>query len=354
MENKVRIVTYCSWKSIGSILQSYAISHTLKKLGYENTLWLEEWNRSMFRETPRTFKTLLKKVAQTPLNKKIKASHKKRLNFISKHMNAEYFSHYDEFLQKAHQNQGDIYLAGSDQIWSPNVCDPIYFLEFAKKEHCISYAASMGKTELNHNSTAFFEDKLSHFDFISVREKECADALSPLTDKDISVNIDPTFLLDTDDWRKIEKEYKLGQSTDYILVYMLYWEHSCNEKINMLKKNTGLPVYAICSSLSRINADKYLYDVGIEEFLWLIDHAKYVVTSSFHGVAFSILFRKKFAAVINPNSPSRIENLLNVLAVPRVSIDELDRTDNFAYDAVSANIKKEQKRSIEYLREAIG
>jgi hypothetical protein len=192
---------------------------------------------------------------------------------------------------------------------------------------------------------------LHAFDHISVREQECLNALAPLTDKDISVHIDPTFLVDVEVWRGLEKNYKV--KGPYILLYMLYWDDSFKKQIIALKKRTGLPVYAVCPDMSRVYADRHLYDVGVEEFLWLVDHAEYVVTSSFHGVAFSILFQKKFAPMINPRMPSRIENVLNVLGVPKVGMEELDSTDHIDYEAVAANIEKEKQRSIAYLKEAI-
>lgn len=351
MKTKVKIITYCHWKSIGSILQSYAISKTLKDCGYENEVWLEEWNRTLW-SFPRTLKELLKRLCRMLWSRKIKIAYQKRMSFISEHINVEYFPQYEAFRHRACKNQGDVYLAGSDQIWNPDRCSPLYFLDFASGNRRVSYAASMGKTEISSDKEEYIGNMLQKFDYISVREKECVKVLQRITDQKISVHVDPTFLIDTETWRALEKPRK--ERAPYILIYMLYWEKACKDQIIALKKRTGLPVYAICPDVSRVFADKYLYDVGVEEFLWLVDHAEYVVTSSFHGVAFSILFRKKFAAVINPKMPSRIKNALDVLSIPLVSIDELDRTNNFTYDGLALNIEKERQRSIKYLEEAIG
>ena len=134
---------------------------------------------------------------------------------------------------------------------------------------------------------------------------------------------------------------------------MIYWHPSCKNQIKELKKKTGLPVYAISSGLSRVYADKYLFDVGVEEFLWLVDHAEYVVTSSFHGAALSTIFNKKFAAVINPASPSRLENLLTALSLPLVDIADLAETTRFDYQTVNRRIREEKEKSIHYLKKAI-
>jgi hypothetical protein len=351
MKKKVNIVTYCAGGSIGSILQAYALTHTLQENGYESAVWLEDWNRNLHIRKPRSFMDHIKKVYKSIYGKRILSAHQKRMAYISAHMETEYFPNWEAFQQKALENPNHIYLAGSDQVWNPDKVNPIFFLDFVGTSKRISYAASMGNTRITSEKAEQMRKWLHAFDHISVREQECLNALAPLTDKDISVHIDPTFLVDVEVWRGLEKNYKV--KGPYILLYMLYWDDSFKKQIIALKKRTGLPVYAVCPDMSRVYADRHLYDVGVEEFLWLVDHAEYVVTSSFHGVAFSILFQKKFAPMINPRMPSRIENVLNVLGVPKVGMEELDSTDHIDYEAVAANIEKEKQRSIAYLKEAI-
>ena len=351
MKKSVKIVTYCTWKSIGSILQAYAMTSVLNSLGYDSELLLEEKNRSPERNKSNGLKALFKHCLEFFIEKKIDIAYKKRTTFINKNINVTYCENPEKLICDFVEDSSCVYLAGSDQIWNPKACNPFYFLDFAKNNRCISYAASMGNTNISQDKISFFKDKLTNFDYISVREKECANIISKLTSKDISVNIDPTFLVNTDVWRTLGKSYNL--KGNYILLYMLYWDNSYKEQIIKLKKNTGLPVYAICNGLSNVYADKSLYDVGVDEFIWLIEHAKYVITSSFHGVAFSILFRKKFTPIINPKLPSRIENVLDILGVPYVTVSELDSTTKFNYDSIFKNIERERQKSINYLKEAI-
>lgn len=352
MKKQIRILTYCTCTSIGSILQSYALTKALRDCGYESSVWLEAPTQSSQNKKCFSLKNLVKYVCRIPCKGKIQKAHQKRQSFISGEMKVEYLPDVKAFEEKAREHKDDVYLAGSDQIWNPDNCNPLFFLNFVSDSTRISYAASMGQTKISPEKENIIRHMLRAFDRISVREKACIDALQKLTDQEMCVHLDPTFLVEADRWKEIEKPYKV--SGPYILLYMLYWDQACKDQIIALKKRTGLPVYAICSDVSRAYADHHLYDVGVEEFLWLIDHAEYVVTSSFHGVAFSIIFRKKFAAVINSKMPSRIENVLDVLSAPLVSIDELDSTDKFQYDIVSERIENERKRSIEYLKEAIG
>ena len=134
---------------------------------------------------------------------------------------------------------------------------------------------------------------------------------------------------------------------------MIYWHPSCKAQLQELKRRTGLPVYAVCSGLSRVYADKKLFDVGVEEFLWLVDHAEYVVTSSFHGAAMSTIFGKKFAAVVNPGAPSRLRNLLQTLDIPEVPIRELDCAGDFDYTVIRTRMAEERARGLQYLKEAV-
>ena len=351
MKKQVRVITYCTEKSIGSVLQSFALTSTLSHCGYASTVCIEKKADTPRKKTRGRLKDSLIRLVRIPIKGKVETAHKKSRDFIAEHMEIEYLPDYRAFEKMAEEREQDVFLAGSDQIWNPDKADPVFFLSFVKNSKRVSYAASMGKTLIRPEKRESIKKWLSAFQYISVREAACIPALRDFTAQEIKVHIDPTFLIGPGDWREAEKPYPIKEP--YILLYMLYWDPSCKEKIIALKKRTGLPVYAVCPDLSRVYADHRLFDVGVREFLWLVDHAAYVITSSFHGVALSIQFQKKFAAVINPLLPSRIEHLLDTLAVPKVDIAQLDQTE-FDYDGVRERIEAEQQKGIAYLKEAIG
>lgn len=352
MNNRVNTLTYCTWSSIGSVLQAYALSETLKSFGYQEILWLEDWSRTYGRRKARGIKDHIKLLYERLYEKKVKSAHEKRTAFIEEHLETKYFLNAEDYKAEAQKTDGGIYLAGSDQIWNPVLCRSVYFLDFVpENSKKTTYAVSMGNTDVPTENHDRFKELVSSFDSISVREKDCARVIEKISGKETRVHIDPTFLVDCKDWRRIQKEYNVKEK--YILLYMLYWEDSLAEKVKALRKKTGLKIYAITSGPSRVYADKYLIDVGIEEFLWLVDNAEYVVTSSFHGVALSTVFNKKFSAVNNPKLPSRIENLMTTLAVPTVDIEMLSEAEDFDYDSINANILKQRERSIEYLKSVL-
>lgn len=347
---KAKVVTFCTWTSIGSVLQAVGLKRALEQVGCDSTILLDR-KANIFSVTKvRSLKSLISRMFQMLIHNKRKAAQNKRCGFMDKNLKIETYDNDSDLVKTQLESDADCYIAGSDQIWHPTQCNPVFFLDFVKDKKRIAYAASMGRTEIPEENRDKLKRMLNQFDRISVREEACRTVLGELTDAPIAVHVDPTFLVDAEQWRQYEREYPVREP--YILLYMIYWNPACKAQIKALKKKTGLPVYAVCSALSRVYADKYLFDVGIEEFLWLVDHAEYVVTSSFHGAAFSVIFDKKFAPVINPAASSRMENLLSTLRIPQVRIEELD-TAEFDYTSVHARIMQERARSIDYLKEAI-
>ena len=170
-------------------------------------------------------------------------------------------------------------------------------------------------------------------------------------DAQYQVNIDPTFLLTTEEWRAKEKAYPIDGK--YILLYPLYWDGSLNKQIKKLKKESGLKIVGVFpSSFNTIACDEKLYDVGVDEFLWLVDHAEAVITSSFHGAAFATIFEKKACLVINPNMPSRMNNLTNMLGLPKCEISEV-LSLNMDYTIARKAMEQEREKSLAYLEEIL-
>lgn len=347
---KILVSTFCVWNSYGSILQSLGLQKALCKLNVDAALIKNELPPKDYKTDTKDLpkpKNILKKILQFLTHKKNVKIYKKNCEFIKKNIKIEYFG--NELEKNPDLAVADVFIAGSDQIWNPGWINPFFFLDFVKnKTKRISYAASMGTLEIPDNKQEEFLQLVKNFDSISVREKDMVYVISEYTDKNISVNIDPTFLLSAEEWREYQKEYPIKKP--YILVFPLYWDVKLNKKLKELSKKTGLKVVAICMGLSKIFAHKKLYDVDPGEFLWLIDNAEYVVTSSFHGTAFSTIFNKQFAAVVNPNAPSRIGCLAEALNIPLVSIDNLcDNKFRIKYEDINQNILKERENSINYL-----
>ena len=351
---KICVSTYCDWNNYGSILQSIGFKKMLYKLGYTSVLVQDK------PAPPANFQASLH-ICKNPManikniylyakRKKVSLKYRNSLKFMRENVDILYYNNYD--VLKNNPPEADYYIAGSDQIWRPQTCHPVFFLDFVSQDKKrISYAASMGNTNMPEAKKEIFKDFINLFDYISVREKDNVKFIKETVCKETEIHIDPAFLINADQWRKYKKTYDI--QGPYILLYALYWDVNLNKQLKQLHRKTGLPIVAICNGLSRIWANKKLFDVDPGQFLWLVDHAEAVVTSSFHGVAFSIIFNKKLAAVVNPKLPSRIENILQTLRVKNSSIDGLMQVNTDFYENTNKRILEEQQKSINYLKKAL-
>lgn len=349
---RVNVFTYCTESSYGSVLQAYSLKRALSGLGFQSVILDTDKIPSESCPEP-ILKSKSPKGIAMYLSKRFVFSkscqrYRKNMGFIKKHIDIEYKSN----IQKGDFDERDIFLAGSDQVWNPVKLKPEFFLEntpdTAKK---LTYAVSMGTLNIPEKNREEFGKMVKKFSFISVREGDCIPVLQKYSDGSFDCHIDPTFLTEVSHWRELEEEYSIDRP--YILVYALYWDKAFNKELKKLHKATGKEIFVISAYPRGIYATKTLYDVGLGEFLWLVDHADGVVTSSFHGVAMSIIFNKKLSAVINPSSSSRISSLLQTLGYENQAISSLADEALADYSGVNKRIEEEREKGIEYLKGAL-
>lgn len=315
----------------GAQLQAYALLKTVESLGSECNI-IDR--RSVIEKNV--------KLSASPYD--IAAFlHKKDLNAgyraferfdVERHnLTSENFREYSRL--KENPPEADVYITGSDQVWNPLGFDPAYFLDFVpagKKK--ISYAASIGVSNIPEDKKSIYKDLLMGFDAVSVREEKAKEILEEFVPKDIKVHCDPVFLLSKDKWREIEQPVR-GVDKPYILCYILYRPKWLNGVIKNIKKQTGKQIVLVDPTGWRnIYHDKYIRFAGPAEFIWLISHCDGVITSSFHGTAFASVFSKPFASVINPQKPARITNILQKLELTEHILTEKNtlRADAFLSD----------------------
>ncbi len=313
---KIGILTYHCAHNYGAVLQCYALQEYLKSLGHEvcvvdyRPTYLKYslfiWYNWLSLNPIKCIKKIIRQLRSFNLQHQ---RHKAFEKFIHKRLNVKSIN-----LQSA-QHEIDCFVFGSDQIWrkNRNQFDPIYFGEFkaAQGHKLISYAASMGLNELSETEKVQIGKWLKNFSTITVRETSLKQLLSPLTDKRIEVVADPTFLLSQQEWRKIAKAPDASQP--YVLIYQVISNPLANEIARIAAQDLNAEIIEIASKVdSRPKNHRIVYTASPEEFLGWIMNARFVVTTSFHGTAFSIIFNKAFVS-IKQNKPSdlRIESLLN-------------------------------------------
>nr|WP_289765322.1 polysaccharide pyruvyl transferase family protein [uncultured Acetatifactor sp.] len=222
------------------------------------------------------------------------------------------------------------YIVGSDQIWNPDITCGLrkaYFgaFESKKKEKVIAYAASFGGTSINARYDEKFARLVSHVDALSVREATAIPYVQKFYKGDVRAVLDPVFFLGKEVWQKAEKA---PGRKGYILVYVTESNEKMAEYARKLSREKNLPVIEVRAGQQ--GADKgFELDVtaGPAEFLGYIHQAEYVVTNSFHAVAFSIIYQKKFLAFAHRSLSARLQNILQVHGLEDKICHDSDNSD---------------------------
>lgn len=252
----------------------------------------------------------------------------------------------------------EILIAGSDQIWNSDYnggIDPIYYLEFAGTEkRKVSYAASCGKNDYNKKEWEIIDNFLKFFSYISLREEDSLNLFRSHGYIEAVQSLDPVFLINKNEWKKIER--KPGKSLKkYVLIYCLDSDET--ELIRIARqiaseKNLKIAMATYCHIWNYYDVDMLYRNKSPNEFLWLVSHADYIVTNSFHGVAFSINLEKQFVAVKRKKYNCRLDSILKIMGLSDRYIGKGDKfygKEDIDYNIV--NLYKQDYLSIskEYL-----
>lgn len=355
---KIAQVTLCGYGNYGQSLQRYALHKTLKKFSSKTeVLWLtgvEFWT-----ETAQFPSWAIPKSSDLMTQQKYYLRTAVRVNKFKEFDNRYIKTRFDIPYIEDVADDYDLFVVGSDQVWNPTWLDPIFLLPFVPSEKKISYAASVASPFIPDYVKEVFKKGVASFSKISVREIGNVKMLEELTGRKIERMIDPVFLLDAEDWEKIsqrpswfDEKYQHG----YILTY--YLRRDVPPLVESVSKYLNLPV------INLSDHDNYWhYTTGPEEFLYLFANADFVFTDSFHGTAFSILFKKIFAAreeYINSNllMNLRIPNLLEIFGLEgrilnpdeEYAISELLEIDYSVRDKV---LPVEKAKAFNFLTDAI-
>lgn len=309
---KASIVTLNGYFNYGNRLQNYALQEALKKYNLDvSTLRITR--------TPKkeTIKPILRNIRDNMKDSNKFKLEKKRNEIFSEfsrnyinEQNEEYFLN-DDFTFM--NNQVDYFVAGSDQVWNPNMnkLSSKYFLEFADKEKSIAYAPSIGVGELSPDASEKYSKWIDGIKYLSVREHEGAELIDELTGRHAEVLVDPTMLLSREEWLQIAKPAKNKPDKKFILTYFLGGipkEHQ--EEIYNLSKEHSMPII----NLGDISEEE-TYKTGPSEFVDYINSSSIFFTDSFHGVVFSILLDTPFVVYERVTATatmySRIETILD-------------------------------------------
>lgn len=356
---KVGIITCHDVYNYGSSLQAYALSKVLDEFCEVEIIdykpdYLYRLLNFMEVDAFNWQKNLIKRWIYRAYMAPKRMRYLKRY-WIYKHFNRCYLplsrKRYKTFDDLAKCAKYDKYICGSDQIWNsdkyPCGEDPVFFLGFTDAEK-IAYAASFGGNTVSELGKKNIEKYLPGFTKISVRETSGIDILKKSRIQAEQV-LDPVFFLSGDEWRAMAH-----QPSDMPKIYALVYGYDSSDEFQKL--------------IQEYENENLLYmgkgilkNIGPLEFIWLIDHAETVITTSFHAVAFSIILHTQFITSLtgNPELYERLDSIMRLCGLEERRYSVLKRQDNWRqkkidYKSVDLRIEKFKIKSKGYLLSALG
>lgn len=354
---KVGIITFQDADNYGAMLQCYALQHYLKSMGYDaKTINYKcEYFAHPYGIAALRRKGIIRYVLGN-INALVRKFRKKR------------FSDFRNIIDMTRpvskenictlNNEFDLFISGSDCVWSYDLTnfDTTYFLDFVdKKEKKGSYAASFGTADIPEEYKEKYSKLLSDYKYFNVREQSGANLVCSFTQKNANVVLDPTLLLSMEQWNEVCSDRLIKEK--YIFVYQLALSKGMINVINKIAKETNYKVVFIPFPLGGLIKAKSCLSYGPKEWVTLIRDAEYVITDSFHGTAFSIIFKKQFFSYLNEGR-TRIENLLSKTGLERRLIDDTTNiseilSDTIDYQDVEKRLEQERNYSKTILVEMV-
>lgn len=346
VKKKVAIVTF-RFMNFGTILQSLGLQEALRKMGIDDVEILDFPNEGGPHGRQALVETLKEQIRAYGLLKGVARSAKEvvfalraRYDTRQDHTQEkrERESYYKQFeakylklsspmtcmdLRNKEFVKGlpyDCYIAGSDQIWNEKYtsCLDVFFLKYMPSTAVrMSYAGSFGRTFLEEAKKPLFSELIKNIDPILVREQGAKIIADEISGRESHVVPDPTLLHDKSFWLNYEEKPDKFDIQNYILVYSLNHDLSIykealrlgkmmNKKVVAIKRHFNPPYY---------NNVEWLYTLGPQHFIWLVNHAAMVITNSFHAEVFSLILNRPCYPFLDKAEEinERLTSLLNIV-----------------------------------------
>lgn len=348
---KIGILTFHRTHNYGAVLQCFALQETLQKMGHK--VWVINYMQPYVEYGNNVFYGFRKKIKSHPV-RWLKSTIR---YFIKTFTVGDCFKEFR--LHHLHQtslcgrnsisHDFDCYLIGSDQLWSIDCTgevDPVFFGDFyhRKDSYIYGYAISGNAKTLECIGAKLLAKYAANFECISLRERSFANSFFRLSGYQPRIDIDPTLLTDAAVWNSLI--VKNWQHRDYVLVYQArHLEGQAlllNEKAQTLAHKCGSYVLDLSS-----------YKYTPSEFVTAFKYAKCVVTSSFHGTAFALIFNKQLCAVtLNDGHDARYVDLLTSIGAEKFlfSLSDNLKIVGLDYDLLNSNLEVYRQNSLQFLK----
>lgn len=355
MSKKLGIITFHRAQNYGAVLQCYALQEFLLQQGFSTQVI------DYHPEFPKRRNSLIEKNILLRTAKKI---YIKLRDFSPRRIKwtlcfQRFRNHFLLMSNKCKVNNipsdYDAYIIGSDQLWNLSITGgphSVYFADFkfpkGNKKY-ISYAVSMELTGCTPEDSEHIKHLLENFNAISLREQNAIDFLSGITSQALIKTIDPTLLVDHSVWDNIA--ICPSKRDDYVLLYQVRKSRLAKNVAETIASSLGVRVVELESGLMAETKDSIKH-TSPEKFVGWFKAARCVVTTSFHGTAFSLIFKKTFYSIsLGDGWDNRVGSLLKDLQLQDriVKGNELPSFSDIDYDPVSSRIENLRNHSKEFL-----
>lgn len=370
MQNrKCGITTITFGTNYGNRLQNYALQKVLKNMNIDSeTIQYEpkyldvvKNDNSIFQKIDKNLKIGLKSI----FRKIYKRVNKKQFEIKENKRNDEFEEFKEKYIKFSKNNYKygdnlnkinndyDFFITGSDQVWNPGYegSNEFYYLSFSNQNKTIAYAPSFGVSEIPKEKENFYAKMLKNIKYLSVREERGKEIIKELTGRDAKVVLDPTLLLDKEEWMKISKKFETNSK--YVATYFLgILTSSKRKEIEKFARKKHLKIINIYDR-NDINSEF----CGPSEFLGILANAEYIFTDSFHGTVFSIIFNKPFTVwerydgFKTASMSSRIESILKMLNLEKCQ--KIINKEDIDFNNVKEVLKLKRDESLKFLQNSI-
>lgn len=361
---KIAILTRTSATNFGTVLQAYALQRYVREQGFYVKTVDDVLPRRVYNKTVKHKWSIKGYLANIVDRWKSRNLYKRaiKLDKVSRKFKKKYISYFYPKSLKDINEEFDMVIAGSDQIWAYSAEPKLFsyfLLESIKPDKKkVSYAVSMGESEYPIQYKDKVINLLEQFDYLSVREKGSQEIIAKYTNKSIDIVCDPVLLMDNTDWKQLAGKRKIKKK--YIFCYFLgnqdwYWE-----KLEEYSRKNDSEIYVYQKEETE-HSYHSIHICSPNDFLNYIEFAEFVFTDSFHGLCFSLLFKKQFYVLqrfLNDGNNIQNNRLVNLLGLIELkdkflSQESLLNDQIVDYEVVDKKLNVFKEVSKEYLKKVL-
>lgn len=370
----VATMTFHMAHNYGAMLQAYALEQVVNQIGGVSCEiidyrfpFIDQWNGiQTFSELVQKYGVIIGSLKY--INRILRGSykritplHRKFNRFMRRNLILSQKVYYTP--EELKTVDYDVILFGSDQIWNTNLTNGIaeeYFGKYfdEEKTKLVSYAASCGTDSFSPDLKSRVLPMLKRFAYLGIREKRFSDFLNKEYNLNTETVLDPVFLLSDIEWRTL---FSIRDDKKREKPYVLVYAFECGDEVYQLAREIASQkewriIAIVYDKIDGLYDIEQRTDCGPIDFLALIYNAQFVCTTSFHGMAFSIIFHRDFYCIGHPLYGQRNRNLLDLLGVSDRMIEKgesITKITECNYTIADEKLKSERDKSIQFLKKAI-